>query len=142
VSVVLFPSYEDRLRVHNLLINYALGNYPRDMVNSSIAHIIEKYKLKRIPIFNYSVVIVKYHNQIPIISIQNAILSDTCPVCNDIANHNKYFRTEKESIVDRIDIISVICLECGAVYTTKGIGSKNIVNKSIKIKKSEVEDYD
>lgn len=98
-----------------------------------IAHILEKYNLSHMPIFGYSVRILQYYkdlhcNNLPIISIESAEISDTCPGCGAGINIARYLRTEQENHNEDYDIASFTCLECGMVYMSKqDNGRKNVV---------------
>jgi RNase P subunit RPR2 len=81
-----------------------------------IANIIKKYNLERIPVFGYSVRILQYYKDLPIISIEGSEVVDKCPGCGAGTNIARYLRTEKENLHGDHDIASVTCLECGCVY--------------------------
>lgn len=123
-----FPTLEDRTNIHNLINHYAHGKCSRDDLMRWVANIIEKYNLKRMPIFGYSVRILTYYKDLPIISIEGAEVSDTCPGCGAGSNVARYLRTEQENLQEDYDIASFTCLECGCVYMTKvDNGRKNVV---------------
>lgn len=116
MSTLQFPSIEDRTHVHNLINHYAHGKCSRDDLMRWVDNIIEKYKIKRMPIFGYSARILTYYKDLPIISIEGAKITDTCPGCGAGTNVARYLRTEKENLHEGHDIVSVACLECGCVY--------------------------
>ncbi|HZK52629.1 MAG TPA: hypothetical protein VFC84_00275 [Desulfosporosinus sp.] len=111
-----FPTLKDREHIHNLINHYAHGKCSRNDLMRWIANIIEKYGIQRMPIFGYSVRILQYYKDLPIISIEGAKVVDTCPGCSAGTNHARYLRTEKEDLHGTHDIVSVTCLECGCVY--------------------------
>lgn len=111
-----FPTPEDRQHVHNLIGHYAHGKCSRNDLMRWVAKIIEKYNLTHMPIFGYSVRVLTYYKDLPIISIESANVSDTCRGCDSGTAHARYLRTEKEDLHGSHDIVSVTCLECGCVY--------------------------
>lgn len=113
-----FPSVDDRKRVHNLIRTYATGGITRNTMMRRIAAIIEAYRVSRFPVFGYSVRILSYFGDLPIISIEGAKVSDSCPVCGSGTDAARYLRTEKENFDLPYDLVSVTCLECGCVYQT------------------------
>ena len=91
-----------------------------------IAYIIKKYpRIKRMPIFGYSVRILSYYGDLPVISIESATIADACPTCGAGTSDARYLRTEEENLDRDYDVVSVTCLNCGCVYATKGINRKN-----------------
>lgn len=128
MSTLQFPTLEDRTNIHNLINDYAHGKCGRDDLMRWVAHIIEKYNLKRMPIFGYSVRILTYYKDLPIISIESAEVSNTCPGCGAGSNVARYLRTEQEHLHEDYDVASFTCLECGCVYMTKvDNGRKSVV---------------
>jgi hypothetical protein len=122
-----FPTLSDRTNVHNLINDYAHGKCSRNDLMRWVANIIEKYNIKRMPIFNYSVRILTYYGDLPIISIEGP-LSDHCPTCGAGIGATQYLRTEQENLSEDYDIASFTCLECGCVYTSKvDNGKKSVV---------------
>lgn len=120
-----FPSLENRTNVHNLIAMYAKGNISRNDLMLWIAQIINKYpNIQRMPINGYSVRILSYYKDLPIISIEGAQLSEQCPCCGAGSNDAKYLRTEQENFDRDYDLESVTCLECGCVYMTKGANGR------------------
>jgi hypothetical protein len=111
-----FPTLSDRTNVHNLINHYAHGKCSRNDLMRWIAHIIEKYNIKHMPIFNYSVRILTYYKDLPIISIEGAEVSNTCPGCGAGTSGARYLRTEKEDLHGGHDTASVTCIDCGCVY--------------------------
>jgi hypothetical protein len=89
-----------------------------------IAHIIEKYKVERVPIFGYSIRILQYYKDLPIISVEGAEVTDTCPGCGAGTSAARYLRTEQENRHKDHDIISVTCLDCGCVYMCKALNER------------------
>jgi hypothetical protein len=116
LKTIQFPTLEDRINIHNLINHYAKGKCSRNDMMRWIAHIIGKYKVERVPIFNYSVRILQYYKDLPIISIEGAEVTDTCPGCGAGSNVSRYLRTEQENLHKDYDIISAACLDCGCVY--------------------------
>jgi len=129
-----FPTYEDRLNAHNLIIRHAnaKGEFSRVVMMIELAKIITKYNLTTIPIFNYSIHILGYSNLIPIISIINTRLSDDCPDCKAGSESASYFRTERENHNEIFDVISIVCLNCGCVYSAKASNGRTNINKLMK----------
>jgi hypothetical protein len=84
-----------------------------------IGNIIEQHGVSRMPIFGYSVRILQYYGDLPIISIEGAQFSDDCPVCKRKTEVG-YLRTQEENLDKDYDIIVVNCLDCGCMYSTKG----------------------
>ena len=119
MATLQFPTLSDRTHIHNLINHYAHGKCSRNDLMRWIANIITKYNIKRMPIFGYSVKILTYYGDLPIISIEGP-LADHCLTCGAATSEAKYLRTEKEQFVQDHDIVSVTCLECGCVYMTKG----------------------
>ena len=115
-KIFTFPTIEDRQRVHNLINTYAQGQLTRNSMMRQIAAIIEKYNISRFPVQDYSVRILQYYEGLPIISIEGAQISDTCPCCGAGQDVARYLRTEEERLDKEYDIISQTCLECGCVY--------------------------
>lgn len=111
-----FPTPEDREHIHNLINLYAHGKCSRNDLMRWVANIIEKYNLTHMPIFGYSVRILTYYKDLPIISIEGAKVVDACPGCGAGTSLARYLRTEKENLHGDRDIVSVTCLECGCVY--------------------------
>ncbi len=127
MSTIQLPSPEDRQHVHNLINHYARGKCSRNDMMRWVAHIIGKYpRITRLPVFGYSVRVLTYYGDLPIISIESAILSDSCPSCGAATSEARYLRTEKEQFGQDHDIVSVTCLECGCVYTTKGANGRKV----------------
>ena len=123
-----FPTLEDRTNVHNLINLHSRGKCSRNDLMKWVAHIIEKYKLKRMPIFGYSVRILQYYGDLPIISIEGAEVTDVCPGCGAGIGIARYLRTEQENHNEDFDIASFTCLECGMVYMSKqDNGRKSVV---------------
>ena len=123
-----FPTIEDRQNIHNLINHYAHGKCSRNDLMKWIANIIEKYNVKRMPIFGYSVRILTYYKDLPIISIEGAEVTDICPGCSAGINIARYLRTEKENHNKDYDVASFTCLECGMVYMSKqDNGRKSVV---------------
>ena len=90
-----------------------------------IAQVIRQYKnITRMPIFGYSVRILSYYGDLPIISIESAVVSDSCPTCGAATSEARYLRTEKEQFGEDHDIVSMACLECGCVYHVKGVNGR------------------
>ena len=119
MATLQFPTLEDRSNIHNLINDYAHGKCSRNDLMRWIANIIEKYKIKHMPIFGYSVRILTYYGDLPIISIEGAGITDTCPGCGFGPNIARYLRTEQENLSGDYDVASFTCLECGMVYMTK-----------------------
>ena len=118
-AILTFPTDADRAEVHNLIHSYAHGKISLGRMMYSIAAIIEKYPLQRIPVYGYSARVI-YYQGVPVISIESAKLSDICPCCGSNEDAASYLRTEKENFSKDYDLISVTCLECGCVYQTRG----------------------
>ncbi len=114
-----FPSTDDRQHIHSLINDQAHGKCSRDDMMRWVAHIIGKYSLERIPVFGYSVRILDYYNDLPIISIEGAEVSGSCPACHSGIEHARYLRTEAEHFDRDYDEASYTCLECGCVYISK-----------------------
>jgi hypothetical protein len=121
VKIFKFPSLEDRVSIHNLINHYARGKCSRNDMMRWITCIIKKYKVERVPVFGYSVRILQYRQDIPIISIEGAEVTDNCPGCGAETRAAKYLRTEQENLHKDHDIISVTCLECGGVFMCKAL---------------------
>lgn len=119
MPILQFPTLSDRTNVHNLINHYAHGKCSRNDLMKWVANIITKYKLTHMPIFNYSVKILAYYGDLPIISIESAEVSDTCPGCGAGIDIARYLRTERESHNEDYDVASFTCLECGCVYMSK-----------------------
>jgi hypothetical protein len=114
-----YPTNKDRQDVHNLIGMYAHGKLGRNDMMRWVANIISKYpNIQRIPINGYSVRIASYYEDLPIISIEGAIISNACPECTASLEQARYLRTEREG--KDYDIVSAACLECGCVYMFKG----------------------
>lgn len=92
-----------------------------------IADIIEKYKVARFPVFGYSVRIRQYYKDLPIISIESTVVTDSCPECGAGTSATRYLRTEQENLHGDYDLISVACLECGGVFMCKGLNKESPV---------------
>lgn len=114
-----FPTLQDRQNIHNLINLYTKGKCSRNDMMRWIAHIIEQYGVTRIPVFGYSVRILQYYDDLPIISIEGAQFSDECPTCKS-ETETRYLRTEEENHDKDYDIIIVNCLTCGCMFATKG----------------------
>ena len=124
-STLQFPSIEDRTHIHDLINSYAHGKCSRNDMMRWIAHIIGKYpNITRMPVFGYSVRILSYYGDLPIISIESAVVSDSCPTCGAATSEARYLRTEKEQFDRDHDIASVTCLECGCVYSVEGVNGR------------------
>ncbi|GAB6170964.1 hypothetical protein JCM15765_04420 [Paradesulfitobacterium aromaticivorans] len=124
-TTLKFPSIEDRTRIHSLINSYAHGKCSRNDMMHWIAYIIQKYpNIQRMPIFGYSVRILQYYKDLPIISIEGAGIADKCPGCGAGTKLAKYLRTEKENFDRDYDIVSLTCLECGCVYMSKGVNGR------------------
>ena len=124
-AIVQFPSLVDRKHVHSLINSYAKGKITRNDLMRQIAQIINKYpSIERMPVFGYSVRILQYYNDLPIISIEGAEITDTCPGCGSDSSHAKYLRTEQENNDMQYDIISSTCIECGAVYMSQALNGR------------------
>lgn len=118
---IQFPTLEDREHVHKLINLYAKGKCSRNDLMRWIAQIINRYpNIQRMPIFGYTVRILQYYKDLPIISIEGATITDKCPGCKANTKIARYLRTEKENRNKDYDIISLSCLECGTVYMAKG----------------------
>jgi len=116
MTTLQFPTIEDRQNIHNIINHYAHGKCGRNDLMRWVAHIIEKYNIKRMPVFDYSVRVLTYYGDLPIISIEGAEITDSCPGCGAGTNIARYLRTEKEDLHGSHDTVSVTCLECGCVY--------------------------
>jgi hypothetical protein len=126
-----FPTLQDRTNTHNLIRMYAQGKLSRNDLMRWIAQIINKYpNIQRMPVFGYSIRILSYYKDLPIISIEGAQLTDQCPTCGSGTKDARYLRTEKENHHESYDIISVTCLECGCVYSTKGFNGRLICDEA------------
>lgn len=126
MSILTFPTTEDRTHIHNLINLYAHGKITLNDEMKWVAHIIKKYPyIERIPIFGYTVRILTYYGDQPIIYIE-AQQSDNCPTCGAGTKDAGYLRTEKENLSLDYDLVSVTCLECGCVYTVKGPNGRSI----------------
>ena len=124
---IQFPSLEDRKHVHELINLYAHGKCKRNDLMIQIAQIINKYpNIQRMPIFGYTVRILQYYKDLPIISIEGAEITDKCPGCGAGTKVARYLRTEKESRNKDYDIVSLNCLECGTVYMAKGNNGREV----------------
>ena len=122
---IKFPTLEDREHVHRLINLYAHGKCNRNDLMRRIARIINKYpNIQRMPIFDYSVRIIQYYKDIPIISIEGARVTNKCPGCGAWTKEARYLRTEKENHDKDYDIISLTCLECGTVYMAKATNGR------------------
>jgi hypothetical protein len=113
---------EDRQHIHNIINHQAQGKCSRDDMMNWVTQIVEKYEIKRIAIFNYYVDVFrsKFYPQ-PIIHITGAELSDSCPTCGETPDEcGRIFRIGKQNYDLDYDIVSVTCLNCGCVYSTKG----------------------
>lgn len=122
---IKFPTLEDREHVHKLINLYAHGKCTRNDLMRQIAQIINKYpNIQRMPIFGYSVRILQYYKDLPIISIEGAEVTDKCPGCGAGTKEARYLRTEKENHHKDYDIVSLNCLECGTVYMAKGANGR------------------
>lgn len=127
MSTLTFPTTEDRTNIHNLIGTYAQGKITRNDLMRWIAQIINKYpNISRMPVNSYTVRILSYYKDLPIISIEGAELSDSCPTCGAGTKDARYLRTEKENLGLDYDLVSVTCLECGCVYTVKGTNGRRI----------------
>ena len=127
MATLQFPTLSDRTNVHNLINHYAHGKCSRNDLMKWVANIITKYKLKRMPIFGYSVRILTYYGDLPIISIEGP-LADHCLTCGAGEKVARYLRTEQENLHEDYDIASFTCLDCGCVYTSKvDNGRKSVV---------------
>lgn len=116
-----FPTLEDRVNIHSLISHYAKDKCSRNDMMRWIARIIKKYKVQRVPVFGYSVRILQYYKDLPIVSIEGAEVTDTCPGCGAGTSAARYLRTEQENLHKDHDIISVTCLECGCVFMCKAL---------------------
>ena len=126
MPVLQFPTLEDRTHIHNLISHYAHGKCSRNDLMHWIAHIIKKYNVERLQIFGYSVRILSYYGDLPIISIESSTITESCPTCYAETSAARYLRTEKENLSQDHDLVSVTCLECGCVYIVKSPnGRKN-----------------
>lgn len=122
---IQFPTLDDRNEVHSLINLYAHGRCSRNNLMHQIAQTINKYpNIQRMPIFGYTVRILQYYKDLPIISIEGVEISDRCPGCGAGTNIARYLRTEKENHNKDYDIISLTCLECGTVYMTKALNGR------------------
>lgn len=120
-TILSYPTDADRNRVHTFIGLYAQGKMTRNTMMYSIAGVIKKYpNLRHMPVQGYSVRILSYYNDLPVISIEGAQESDICPCCSSGQDAARYLRTEKENFNKDYDLISVTCLECGCVYQTHG----------------------
>lgn len=120
-----FPSIEDRTNIHNLIGMYAQSKISRNDMMHWIAQIINKYpNIQRIPVNGYSVRIISYYKDLPIISVEGAQLAKKCPCCGAETKDARYLRTEKENLGFDYDLVSVTCLECGCVYAVKGVNGR------------------
>lgn len=127
MSTLQFPSIEDRTHVHNMINHYAQGKLSRNDMMRWIANILGKYpRIQRMPVFGYSVRILDHYKDLPIISIEGAALSDSCPSCGAGTSEARYLRTEREQFNEDHDIVSVTCLDCGCVYATKGVNGRKV----------------
>ena len=125
MPTIQFPTLDDRQHVHNLINLYAQGKCSRNDLMHWIANIINKYpNIQRMPIFGYTVRILQYYKDLPIISIEGAEITDKCPGCGAGTKVARYLRTEKENNDTEYDIISLTCLECGTVYMTRAINGR------------------
>lgn len=130
MSTIQFPTTEDRTQIHNLIYSYAQGKCTRNDLMRQVAHVIGKYpNIERIPVFGYSVRILDHYGDLPIIAIEGAQLADRCPCCKSGTDHARYLRTERENFDQEFDIVSVTCLECGCVYTSKGLNGRSKENE-------------
>lgn len=118
-TVYHFPVNEDRNRVHNVINSFAQGKCGRITMMFEIAQVLNKYSVKKMPIYGYSVRILDYLGDLPVISIEGDKITDLCPGCGAGTETARYLRTEKENLFSDFDIIAVTCLECGCVYMTK-----------------------
>lgn len=83
-------------------------------------NVINKYpNIQRMPIFGYSVRILQYYKDLPIISIEGAEVTDKCPGCGASLDDARYLRTEEENHNKDFDIVSSTCLDCGTVYMSE-----------------------
>jgi uncharacterized Zn finger protein len=78
------------------------------------------------PVFGYTVRILQYYKNLPIISIEGAEITDRCPGCDAGTREARYLRTEKENLSTEYDIVSLTCLECGTVYMAKGNNGREV----------------
>lgn len=119
MPILQFPSLEDRTNVHNLIIDYANKRVTLTKMMTTVAEIVEQYKVLKFPVFDYSVkVIHSKHASHPIISIDSARMSDNCPVCG--SDESGYLRTEKENLDLEYDVVSTACMDCSCVYLSRG----------------------
>lgn len=118
-----FPTLEDRRYIHFLINQQAKGKISRNTMMDWIAEIVEKYGLDHMPIFNYSVQVMRSkHYPQPIIHIKGAQLSDKCPTCEKTPDeYGKILNVEKENHDLDYDIVNVTCLNCGCIYSVKGV---------------------
>ncbi|SDG48605.1 hypothetical protein [Desulfosporosinus hippei] len=128
-KIYQLPTSEDKQSVHDLINDFAHGKLSRNDMMKMIANIITKYKTKSFPVFGYSVSILQWYKDIPVINIQSARVSDHCPTCDSGIGHAKYLRTEKENFGLNYDIISVTCLECGCVYALKAPNGRTEISE-------------
>lgn len=124
---IQFPTLDDRQHVHKLISLYAQGKCTRNDLMRQIAHTINKYpNIQRMPIFGYTVRILQYYKDLPIISIEGAEITDKCPGCGAGTKVARYLRTEEENHHKGYDIVSLNCLECGTVYMTKANNGREV----------------
>lgn len=120
-----FPTLADRQSIHNIIGHHSQGKCSRNDAMRLVAEIVERYNLTKMNIFDYSVRVFysKHAPGLPILSIESTQISEDCPVCHSV--DSKYLRTEKENLDLDYDIVDVQCLECGAIYGTKGNNGRN-----------------
>ncbi|MDP4158177.1 MAG: hypothetical protein Q8911_00230 [Bacillota bacterium] len=126
-----FPTIDDRKNVHGLINLYSLNKISRDDFMRFVANIISKYKIGSFPVFGYSVKILQWYKDVPVIAIKSDIIADVCPSCGSGTNEARYLRTEKENFDLDYDVISLNCLGCGCVYAAKGENHRT--NKKMKV---------
>lgn len=134
MSTLQFPTLSDRQNVHNLIHLQAHNKCSRDDMMKWITNIVEKYRINRMPIFNYSVQIIrsKYYSQ-PIINIIGAQMSDDCPTCEKSPDEfGRILRVDKVNHDLDYDIVNVTCLNCGCVYATKGANHRVNTKKEMR----------
>lgn len=120
-TIYQFPeiSFKDKELVHNIIISYTKGKCDRNTMMRQIAFILEQKKIKKMPVFGYTVKLLQYYKGLPIIHIEGNTISEHCLCCGSTLDQARYLMTNKENLVGTYDVISVTCLKCGCVYATK-----------------------
>lgn len=114
-QILSFPTQQDRELIQFCISAFAQGKTDRNSMMRQVAHIMGRYSISKIHMDGYVVKVTYYRDQ-PIVIMEGCGVHDQCPSCGASPELARYLRTHQENLQKDFDVITIFCLECGAIY--------------------------